>query len=73
VTGQFAGEAAADSIKKDFMDNFGYKFKRFLSSPENAEAFVFVQNYNFNKIPHTPENNLKFQKCQEIVNKALNH
>jgi hypothetical protein len=65
-------QAAADSIKRDFMDNYGYKYKRFLSNPENAEALVFVQDYNFNKIPHTPENDLKFQKSRDTVNKALN-
>jgi hypothetical protein len=65
-------QATADSIKKDFMDNYGYKFKQFLSNPENAEAFVFVQDYNFNKIPHTPENDLKFQKYRDTVNKGLN-
>ena len=65
-------QATADSIKKDFMDNYGYKLKQFLSNPENAEAFVFVQDYNFNKIPHTPENDLKFQKYRDTVNKGLN-
>jgi hypothetical protein len=44
---------------------------RFLSNPENAEVLVFVQDYNFNEIPHTPENDRKFQKCRDIVNKGL--
>ncbi len=65
-------QATADSIKKDFMDNYGYKWKQFLSNPENAEALFFVQDYNFNKIPHTPENTLKFQKYRDTVNKGLN-
>ena len=65
-------QAAGDSIKKDFMDNYGYKHKRFLSNPENAEALAFVHDYNFNQIPHTPENALKFQKCRDTVNKGLN-
>jgi len=64
-------QAAGDSIKKDFMDNYGYKHKRFLSNPENAEALAFVHDYNFNQIPHTPENDRKFQKCRDIVNKGL--
>ncbi len=64
-------QAAGDSIKKDFMDNYGYKHKRFLSNPENAEALAFVHDYNFNQIPHTRENDLKFQKCRDIVNKGL--
>ncbi len=65
-------QAAADSIKNDFMNNYGYKFNKFLSNSENAEAFVFVQDYNFNKIPHTSENDLKFQKYRDTVNKGLN-
>ncbi len=64
-------QATADSIKKDFMDNYGYKLKQFLSNPENAEALAFVHDYNFNQIPHTPENERKFQKCRDIVNKGL--
>jgi hypothetical protein len=44
---------------------------RFLSNPENAEVLAFVQDYNFNKIPHTRENDLNFQKCRDIVNKGL--
>jgi len=31
-------QATPVSIKKDFMDNYGYKWKQFLSNPENAEA-----------------------------------
>src|SRR6266403_4292308 len=65
-------QAAGDSIKNDFMNNYGYKFNKFLSNSENAEAFVFVQDYNFNKIPHTSENDLKFQKYRDTVNKGLN-
>jgi len=64
-------QATADSIKKDFMDNYGYKLKQFLSNPENAEALAFVHDYNFNQIPHTPENDRKFQKYRDIVNKGL--
>ena len=65
-------QATADSIKKDFMDNYGYKLKQFLSNPENAEALAFVHDYNFNQIPHTPENERKFQKYRDTVNKGLN-
>jgi len=65
-------QAAADSMKKDFMDNYGSKLKRFLSNPENAEAYIFLQDYNLNNIPHTPENRQKYQKYQDIVNKGLN-
>ena len=66
-------QATGDSIKKDFLDNFGNKYKVFLSNPQNAEALNFVQDYNFNKIPHTPENDQRFQKDKDIVYKALNH
>jgi hypothetical protein len=66
-------QAAADSIKKEFMEMFGNKYKTFLSDPRNAEALIFVQDYNFGKIPHTPENDQKFQKNQDIVNKVLKH
>ena len=64
--------AAADSIKKDFMDNYGYKLKRFLSNTENAQAFIFFQDYNLGHIPHTPENDQKYEKYRDIVNKGLN-
>jgi hypothetical protein len=64
-------QATGDSIKKDFLDNFGNKYKVFLSNPQNAEALNFVQDYNFHKIPHTPENDQRFQKDKDIVNKAL--
>ncbi len=64
-------QATADAIKKDFMDNYGYKLKQFLSNPENAEALAFVHDYNFKQIPHTPENDRKFQKYRDTVNKGL--
>jgi len=56
--------------KKDFMDNYGYKWKQFLSNPENAEALFFVQDYNFNKIPTRQENTLKFQKYRTLSTKG---
>ena len=64
-------QATADAIKKDFMDNYGYTLKQFLSNPENAEALAFVHDYNFKQIPHTPENDRKFQKYRDTVNKGL--
>ncbi len=65
-------QAAADSIKKDFMDNYGFKLKKFLSNPENAQAFIFFQDYNLGHIPHTPENDQKYEKYRDTVNKGLN-
>jgi len=53
------------------MDNFGNKYKKFLSDPKNVEAFNFVQDYNFGKIPHNSENDQKYEQYLETVNKAL--
>jgi hypothetical protein len=61
----------AEEIKQGFMDNFGNKYKKFLSDPKNVEAFNFVQDYNFGKIPHNSENDQKYEQYLETVNKAL--
>lgn len=62
----------ADQVKQGFMDNFGNKYKKLLSDPKNVEAFNFVQDYNFGKIPHNPENDQKYKQYLETVNKAMN-
>jgi hypothetical protein len=54
------------------MDNYGYKLKEFLSNPENAQAFIFFQDYNLGHISHTPENDQRYEKYRDIVNKGLN-
>lgn len=59
--------ALAKSIKEDFMNNFGRKMKKFFSNPKNAEAFKIVQDYNFKKIPHNPENQKKYEAAMEIL------
>ncbi len=63
--------AVADQVKKDFMDNFGRKMQTFLNDPKNAEAMIFVQDYNFGKIPHTPDNDQKYQQYKAIVDAGL--
>lgn len=63
--------AVADQVKNDFMDNYGRKMQTFLNNPKNAEALFFVQDYNFGKIPHTPENDQKYQQDKAIVDAGL--
>ncbi len=59
--------ALANSIKEDFMNNFGRKMKIFFEDPKNAEAFKIVQDYNFKKTPHTPENQKKYDAAMQIL------
>jgi hypothetical protein len=65
-------QVVGDAEKKNFLDNFGNKQKAFLSNPQNVEALIFVQDYNFGKIPHTPENSQKYDKYLAIMKKARN-
>jgi hypothetical protein len=65
-------QVAGETEKKNFLDNFGNKQKTFLSNPQNVEALIFVQDYNFGKIPHTPENSQKYEKYLETMKKARN-
>ncbi len=62
--------ALAAEIKQGFMD-FGNKYKTSLSDPKNVEAFNFVQDYNFGKIPHNSENDQKYTQYLETARNAV--
>ena len=63
--------ALAAALKQEFMDKFGNKYKKVLSDSKNVEAFNFVQDYNFGKIPHNPENDRKYQEYLKVIKKAI--
>ena len=60
-------QVVGTQVKKGFMDNFGNKYRTFLSDPKNVEIFKFVQDYNFGKIPHNAVNDAQFKTDSAII------
>ena len=63
-------QALGNSLKQDFLNSFGLKMKNFLADPKNAAAFKTVQDYNFGKLPPTPENQKKYEQALQVVQKS---
>lgn len=63
-------QTLGNSLKQDFLSSFGLKMKNFLADPKNAAAFKTVQDYNFGKLPHNPENQKKYEQALQIVQKS---
>lgn len=60
----------ADETKKDFMEGFGNKYKNILNDPKKFEAIIFMQDYNFGKIPQNPENDARYQEYTILINQV---
>lgn len=58
----------AQQGKDSFLKEFAYKQEKKLGDPKILEALRFLQDYNFGKIPSSPENDQKYKDSLEIYN-----
>ena len=58
--------SSAKQNKDSFLKDFAYKQESTLRDPKMLEALRFLQDYNFGKIPHNPENDKKYTASMEI-------
>lgn len=61
----------ANEGKQSFLSEFAYKMEKMIRNPQVLEAARFIQDYNFGKIPATPENDLKFKEYSELVDSVF--
>lgn len=61
-------QVVAKEKKDSFLNEFAYKQEKLFNDPKTLEALRFVQDYNFGKIPHSSENDQKYQEYLKVVN-----
>jgi hypothetical protein len=61
-------KSIASEDKESFLNEFAYKQEKMFKDPKTLKALQFIQDYNFGKIPSTPENEQKYQEHLEIIN-----
>ena len=64
-------QAMAQTEKESFLNEFAYKREKLFNDPKGLEAIRFVQDYNFDIIPHNSVNDQKYQEYLKVVNTMM--
>ena len=65
-------QEVSKGTKESFLNDFAYKQEKALDDPKVLAAMVFLQDYNFGKIPHSSENDKKYQEYRKVVGDFYN-